>query len=149
MIAWARKLVRSVTFWGLFAGFLIGAFFLLNSNMQADNELVMGGQRFTVERAITEEQKQKGLSGRDNIGDNNVMLFVYDNPGQRCIWMKDMKFSIDVVWLDGAKRIIAIEHDVKPDTYPKNFCQDNAQYMLEFAAGTAKRLGLSTDAVQL
>lgn len=147
MIAWARKLTHSVTFWWLLVGLLIGSLFLVKPT--PPDTAVIKGQRFTVERVETEEQRQKGLSGRDSIGANNVMIFVYHSEGKRCMWMKDMKFAIDMVWLDESQRIIAIEHDVKPDTYPKDFCVDNARYVMEFAAGTAKRLGLSTETVQL
>lgn len=147
MTAWARKLTHSATFWCLVAGFILGSIFLL-TRPQPDVAGV-AGQSFNIERADTEASRKKGLSGRDSIGAKDAMLFVFDKPGQRCMWMKDMKFSIDMVWLDASKRIVAIEHNVSPDTYPKNFCHDNAQYVLEFAAGTAKRLGLSTEAVQL
>lgn len=148
MIAWARKLIHSATFWWLLVGLLVGSLFIFKPT-PAD-EAVIAGHRFSIERAITEEQRQKGLSGRDSIGVNNVMLFVYDNPGQRCIWMKDMKFAIDIVWLDATHQIVATERNVSPDSYPHNFCHDNAKYVLEFAAGTADKLGLSDiDPVQL
>ncbi len=142
MTAWARRLLRSATFWCLIVGFMLG-FVLLFTRNQADVAGI-AGQQFNIERADTDALRQKGLSARDSIGARDTMLFVFDNPAQRCFWMKDMKFSIDMVWLDAAKQIVAIEHNVSPNTYPQNFCHDNAQYVLEFAAGTAKALGLSS-----
>lgn len=90
---------------------------------------------FSLETVTTYEQRQKGLSGRSSLAPDRAMLFVFDGESRRCIWMKDMQFSIDIVWLSGNKRIVAIERNVSPSTYPSSFCHDDSHYVLEFAAG--------------
>jgi uncharacterized membrane protein (UPF0127 family) len=58
--------------------------------------------------------------------------------------MKDMNFPIDMVWVDANQRVVSIESDVPPASYPKTFCPDEAaKYVLEFSAGTAAQQGLS------
>jgi uncharacterized membrane protein (UPF0127 family) len=58
--------------------------------------------------------------------------------------MKDMLFSIDMIWLDEAKRVITIKEGVAPETYPTTFCPDSAaKYGLEISSGGARRLGVS------
>ena len=71
------------------------------------------------------------------------MVFVFSAEGQRCFWMKDMNFAIDMVWLDSKKRVIALEQNVQPDSYPDSYCHDGAQYVVEFAVNTAEQLRLN------
>ena len=68
------------------------------------------------------------------------MVFAYPVAEKRCFWMKDMRFSIDMVWLDAGRKVVAVEPNVSPDTYPKNYCHENARYVVEFATGTTQRL---------
>ncbi len=70
------------------------------------------------------------------------MLFAFGAPQQQCMWMKDMKISIDMVWLGSDKRISKIESNVAPATYPDSFCQDSTKYVVELAAGQAQARGL-------
>lgn len=92
---------------------------------------------FKVEIKDTDTERQQGLSGRDNLPEDASMLFVFDRTARRCFWMKDMKFAVDIVWLDESKKVVAVEHSVAPETYPNNFCHE-AKYAVEFAAGTLK-----------
>ena len=79
------------------------------------------------------------------------MLFKYDEPGIYGIWMKDMKFAIDVIWLDGGYRVIKIAENVRPDSFPKVFEPNQpALYVLEVNAGFAARNGIKAgDKVEL
>ena len=74
-----------------------------------------------VEIADTDKERIKGLSGRKNLEENKGLLFVFDTEGYHGIWMKDMNFNIDIAWLDKNKKIIHIEKNVSPNTYPKVF----------------------------
>lgn len=92
-----------------------------------------------LEKADNPEKRAKGLSGRKNLPANIGMLFIFDRPGKQCMWMKDMNFNIDMVWLDRDKQIIHIEEGVSPSTFPKSFCgADLAQYVIEVKAGVAE-----------
>lgn len=59
------------------------------------------------------------------------------------MWMKNMKFSIDMVWVNGQNKITKIEKNVTPGTYPQTFCADNTSYVLELNSGAATKAGLS------
>lgn len=110
---------------------------------RSDTKAVTGSKTLQVEIARTQTQKAKGLGGRACIKPNQAMLFVFDRPNTYAFWMKDMKFGIDIVWLDGSKNIVKIQPKVSPDTYPKTFAnQKPAQYVLELKAGQAEKLGL-------
>lgn len=97
---------------------------------------------FELEVADTDLSRAKGLSGRDALTANKGMLFIFDEAGNQCFWMKDMRFNLDIIWTDQQKKIIKIEENVSPDTYPDSFCSDNTQYVLEFSQGFAVKYGL-------
>lgn len=86
-----------------------------------------------VEIADSPAELTKGLSGRDNLGDyNKGMFFIFPNTDKHGIWMKDMKFSIDIVWIDENLTVIGIERNVSPDTYPRVFRPEKpVRYVLE------------------
>ena len=54
---------------------------------------------FIVDIVADQESYQKGLSGRDSLADNQGMLFIFPDRQIRSFWMKDMNFSIDILWL--------------------------------------------------
>ncbi len=108
------------------------------------NELIINDTTFEIERALTQEERVQGLSGRDSIDKGNGLLFDFYEEGDWGIWMKDMKFSIDMIWLDGHSVITDIEQNVSPDTYPQTFCPDKpARYVVEVNAGIASQAKLS------
>jgi uncharacterized membrane protein (UPF0127 family) len=95
---------------------------------------------FNIERAATESARTLGLSGRDCIAPNAAMLFEFADSAQHGIWMKDMTFSIDIVWLDDTKTITHVEKYVSPATYPEVFVPgSDSRYVIEFHEGVAAR----------
>lgn len=94
-----------------------------------------------LEYALSTAEQLRGLSGRADLATDKAMLFVYDKPGERCMWMREMNFSIDIVWLNVDKQVIKIAEDVSPDTFPESFCANNSQYVLELKSGGAAKYG--------
>ena len=112
---------------------------------RTDRVVTIGQTKINAEVAITPADRQKGLSGRPCIEPNQGMLFLFSRPGQYSFWMKDMKFSIDIVWITSDHKVAAIYNDIEPSTYPDSFVNDKrhpAQYTLEIKAKLAKSLGL-------
>lgn len=94
----------------------------------------------SLERATTQDARARGLSGRVSMPMDEGMLFVFDKPRQECFWMKGMHFDIDIIWLDAQKKVVHIERNVKPASYPNSYCPDKAaQYVIEVNAGVAER----------
>ncbi len=97
----------------------------------------------TLEKATTEAARIQGLSGRKSMSDNQGMLFVFEENSQQCMWMKDMKFSLDMVWLNNKAEIVKLEKAVAPNTYPSTYCSEvPASYVLELNAGVSDKAGL-------
>ncbi len=93
--------------------------------------------------ADTDASREQGLSGHAPLPANAGMLFVFDTPGQYGFWMKDMNFSLDMVWINADKTVAGVTKDLSPDTYPSIFMPPNPiQYVLEIDAGSADSLGL-------
>lgn len=89
----------------------------------------------------TAADRQQGLMFRENLPQGQGMLFVFEAEGRYGFWMKNMKFPIDIIWIDKEKRVV----DIKPNLSP---CQDvceifepraKALYALEVEAGFCRR----------
>lgn len=99
-------------------------------------EVSVNGQTIRVEIADTDEERIMGLSGREALAEGTGMLFVFEEGALQGIWMKDMKFPIDIIWLDESLNIIDIEKNVTPDTYPHVFYPPRpVKYVLETNPG--------------
>ncbi len=106
-------------------------------------EVKMGGSVFRVEIADTGKLQERGLSGRKNLSSSEGMLFVFDTVGNYGFWMKDMNFAIDIIWIGPDFKIVYIEKNITPETYPKIFYSNkDSLYAFEVLAGTADRLNL-------
>lgn len=62
----------------------------------------LGEHNLSFEVVNTSSSMRKGLSGRKEIGADG-MLFVFSQADYHGIWMKEMEFDIDLIWLDGEK----------------------------------------------
>jgi uncharacterized membrane protein (UPF0127 family) len=107
-----------------------------------DKTVTINGTSFKTEVTKTKEEYEKGLGGRPCILPDQAMLFSYTKPLSIKMWMKDMKFPIDIVWLGPDKKVAGIEVGVKPSTYPDLFVNKDhpAQYVLELKANRSKEL---------
>jgi uncharacterized membrane protein (UPF0127 family) len=92
-----------------------------------------------VEYADTEAERRDGLMGRTTLDSNSGMLFVFSDEQERVFWMKDTYIPLDIIFIDGAGKIINIAYDTKTnqtyDTYSSN---GPAKYVIEVNAGWCK-----------
>jgi len=82
--------------------------------------------------------RTQGLMFRDNLGKNEAMLFIFPEEDKYSFWMKNMRFSLDIIWLDRNKKIVDIKKDVPPCN--SNICESfspnaKAKYVLEVNSG--------------
>lgn len=93
--------------------------------------------------ADDETKRSKGLGGLTSIPSDYGMFFIFDYADYQSIWMKDMLFPIDIIWIDENYKIVHIERDVSPNTYPKIFTSPiKALYVLELNAGISSHYSL-------
>lgn len=120
---------------------------LTYSRAPAGRQLTLGQgtekTSFKLEEVRTLQQQTRGLSGRSGLEPGTGMLFVYNNAAERCMWMKDMKFNIDIVWVGSDYHISKVASNLSPATYPTSYCAE-AQYVIELPAQTAVSYGLKS-----
>jgi len=98
---------------------------------------------FLVLIADTPDKRALGLSGRKDLALGQGMLFVFDEPGDYPFWMKDMNFSIDILWINENYKIVYILENVAPETYPNAFASpEKSLFVLELPMGTVAEKGI-------
>lgn len=104
------------------------------------------GAHFSLEIAADAESIQRGYMFREKIGKHEGMLFVFPRPDTYGFWMKNCVVSLDIIWLDDDFRVVEIAHDRQPcpeeGDCPVVSPMRAASFVLEVAAGTARREGL-------
>lgn len=131
-----------MVFWGLLlVATALLSFQLISSYIYpSTTSLYLGDGAFTVRVAKSDEARTKGLSGTSSLPEDEALLFVFDTDSKWGIWMKDMNYSIDIVWLDDSKKVVDTALNVSPQTYPRVFTpKKDARYVVEFAAGTVRK----------
>lgn len=92
-----------------------------------------------VQIATSSQEKARGLCCREKLPENSGMLFVYKKPGNYRFWMKDTKIPLDIYWIDSQKKVVHIEPNVRPESYPNDFGTNiPSNYVLETNAGFAE-----------
>lgn len=79
-----------------------------------------------------------GLMYRDSIADNECMLFIFSQEGKFGIWMKNMRFAIDLIWVDSNLRITDFKQNLQPckNFFCKTYApQSMSKYIIELNAG--------------
>lgn len=99
---------------------------------------------FFLEIADDEVERQEGLSNRQGFEEHiDGMLFVLATSSKQSIWMKDMRFALDIIWLDQNWKVVDMAEHVSPNTYPRTFVpKANADYVIELMSGRAAEMGL-------
>lgn len=93
--------------------------------------------------ARTPATRERGLSGKISLDVDQGMLFIFPKVGNYEFWMKDMDFSIDMVWITAGKKVAHISENISPQSYPKTFSSPvPVQFILEVPAGSAQLMGL-------
>ena len=79
-----------------------------------DGEIIIDKTKFKLELADTEEERRVGLSNREELDKDMGVLFVFETENiQPGFWMKDMKFAIDILWIND-NEIVQIDNNVQP-----------------------------------
>ena len=133
--------------------FFIFLIFYFNSDEKIKKACI-NEKCFNLYLVETSQEKQKGLSIFDEILENEGMLFVYDAAGEHSFWMKDMKFNIDIIWIDENYQIVHIEKNLFPCSLEeecKIFSPNvNSKYVLEINANLTEKYNFKLgDSVEL
>ena len=79
---------------------IILIYFALPQNNAYKSYAYINGQKFNIEIAKTDAEKEIGLSKYNKISDDFGMYFPFGSSNYYSFWMKDMKFPIDIIYLN-------------------------------------------------
>lgn len=127
----------------LVVGVFLGFYFVTPPSTVCSGDLC-----FTVELADEPAERQEGLMGRDSLCSQCGMLFLFPDERVRSFWMKNMKISLDILWLDSSGKTLYVAENVSPcgegECIPLS-PNVSAQYVLELPSGTIAYYNLSSD----
>ncbi len=109
--------------------------------------LELAGQELEVLVARSPNHQYKGLGGRDSLEPYDGMLFVFSFPRQVGIVMRDMRFPIDIVWIEKGVVVdiapyVQVEPGVPEGQLRVYRPRVPAKYVLELPAGWAEEYEL-------
>ena len=108
--------------------------------------LTINGSAYNALISDSSMKRSIGLMFRESIGSDECMLFKFDRDSRYGIWMLNMNFSIDVVWLDRNRCVVDFVEGAEPcgsifrcKTYTP---REDSLYVVEFPKGTVKKENL-------
>ena len=100
---------------------------------------------YKVEVVISPAATKQGLSGRPALRTGHGMLFVFGILMKQGMWMIDMKFPLDIVWLDENLAVVHITKGCAPCVSaaqcPSYSSVYRIKYAIEMTAGEADKYG--------
>lgn len=100
------------------------------------------GRKFQLLVAKSDKDKQIGLSKHKSIKDGEAMVFVFDKEGLYSFWMKDMKFPIDIIYINQNK-IVTIYKNLPKDNLTIYSPTQTADKALEINANLSDKYGFN------
>jgi uncharacterized protein len=93
-----------------------------------------GMHNIRAEVARTDEQRAIGLMHRREMGPQEGMLFVFDQPEVQCFWMKNTLLPLSIAFVDDDGIVVNI-HDMKPQSLDSHCAAKPVRYALEMNQG--------------
>jgi hypothetical protein len=97
-------------------------------------ELGAGMHVIRAEVADSFATRMQGLMHRTSLPPNGGMLFVFDEEGAHCMWMKNTLIPLSVAFLDARGAIVNIA-DMEPHSEQSHCAARPARYALEMTRG--------------
>ncbi|HSW97181.1 MAG TPA: DUF192 domain-containing protein [Candidatus Saccharimonadales bacterium] len=96
--------------------------------------------------ARTPQEQRQGLSDRDSLPEDTGMLFIFSQPDYYLFWMRHMKISLDIIYINN-KTVVTVLDNVKNPQYsvenpPLLRPSAPADKVLEINAGLSKKYGI-------
>lgn len=125
--------------------FLIISFILFSYFLKPQKPTAtLGSNTFYLEIADSEKARVQGLSNREFLSENSAMLFIFPQKKIQAFWMKNMHFSLDIVWID-KDTIVDFEESAQPEgenPVKRYYSPVPVNKVLELNAGMVKKLKL-------
>lgn len=123
---------------GLFALLLGGA---ASAAPDAPLPLRVGSHVFHVEVAATPPQRALGLMRRSHLASDAGMLFVFEQKGRHCFWMKNTLIPLSIAFLADDGTVIELKA-MQPRTQEPHCPTAPVRYALEVLQGEFENRGI-------
>lgn len=105
--------------------------------------LLINKSKINIEKAISNQEKTRGLSYRNSLSQDTGMLFVYETPQKYTFWMHEMRFPLDFIWIENnsvADLHENIPHPALTNNIPETVTPKvPVRYILEVNGGWIKK----------
>lgn len=101
-------------------------------------------QQIDIEIADTPYKRETGLMYRNELGEQQGMLFIFEEAQYLAFYMKNTKISLDILYLNENKEIVEIYENTVIMDETALPSKSIAKYVLEVNAGKAKEWQIET-----
>ena len=124
---------------------IVSAGFPAAASEQQTLEIVSksGVHVFSVELAVTEAERERGLMFRKEVPEGYGMLFDFKREQPVSMWMENTYVSLDMIFIRRDGRILHIAENAEPLSRAIIDSGGPVLGVLEVVAGTAKKLGIA------
>lgn len=133
-----RKTKRLIA--GAVLGYLLGSPAAIAAGLPVVR-LTAGMHVIQAEVADNDASRMEGLMHRASMGQNNGMLFIFEDSQAHCMWMKNTLIALSVAFLDERGTILNIA-DMQPQTERTHCAARPARYALEMNRGWFEARGV-------
>lgn len=137
---------KILTYGSLGLLFLIFAGVAMMLAPKKEPKVTIGRIEFTVDIANEPAEWRRGLVGHPPLMAGEGMLFIFPSASNHTFWMKDMEFSIDIIWIANNKVIGYVDNAVPDRGEILYKSPGKVDKVLEIAAGERKRLEITIGA---
>nr|WP_330219967.1 DUF192 domain-containing protein [Chroogloeocystis siderophila] len=116
----------------------------VGQNLPITATVTIAGRKINLEVARTPQEQATGLMYRDTIADDRGMLFVFEPARPVGFWMKNVRFPLDMIFLENG-RVKAIAPAVPPcqaEPCPTYGPETPVNQVIELRGGRAAELGI-------
>lgn len=99
---------------------------------------------YTVELALSDAERRRGLMGRRRLAADAGMLFDFGAAQPIAMWMRDTHVALDMVFADEAGVIVDLIAHTTPLSDTLLMPRAPARYVLELRAGQSAAQGIAT-----
>ena len=121
---------------------LLGSLFACRSGPRV---VLIGGDKeipVKVEVADTHAKRTMGLQYRQELAEDQGMLFLFAEERVQTFWMKNTPISLDLIFINGRKTIVGIVHRAVPFSTASRSVSSPSQFVLEVNGGFARTHGI-------
>jgi uncharacterized protein len=117
------------------------------ADVHLSNIVLPTGMKITAETVTSDFEMRRGLMFRDSLPADRGMLFVHPKQDKYTYWTYQVKFPLDLIWIDRDRKVVEILPNVQPCITNASLCpryggHEPANFVLEVNAGTAAKNNL-------